>query len=115
MTPLDINTLQNHLGLLGRTRKQIPFLFVPVSSSGSPFLYTDPEEIDAEIYRDLVLSAIDPRSVKGVVMRDDNGLFRFVVEKDTKSQRVMAFLRVVQHGMFGLIPSIQNANVELEE
>tara|TARA_Y100001954_G_C15664640_1_gene529505 strand:- start:428 stop:775 length:348 start_codon:yes stop_codon:yes gene_type:complete len=115
MTPLDINTLHNHLGLLGRTRKRIPFLFVPVSRSGSPLLHTDPEEIDAELYREFVLSAIDPRAVQGVVMRDDNGLFRFVVEKDTSSQRVMAFLRVVQHGMFGLVPSIQNASVEVEE
>ena len=114
MTPQQSNIVRNHLGLLGRTRAQIPFLFVPVSKSGAPLLYTDPEEIDASVYREIVLSAIDPRAVRGVIMRQDDGLFRFVVQRDTVQERILVFLQSVEDGMAGALPNIQNSTVDIE-
>ena len=115
MTPQEILTIRNHMTLIGRTRSQIPFLYIPKDEDGIPLLRTDPEEIDAMTYLEVIQTASDPRAVRGRIQKKENGLFVFVVQAGVDPSYIANFLRDLKEGMAGQLPTLSYAMLDTED
>lgn len=58
------------LGLLGRTRKQIPFFYTSAGPQGIPVLLVDAEELDDTAILNLISASLRKGFARGVIARD---------------------------------------------
>ena len=109
MQQIDILKVNQHIGLLGRTRSEIPYMFGPAGADGLPFLYTDPKKLDTRIVLELINVAKDKRISRGTITRREDGLLQFWAPNEVAAR---VLVDALSEGLMGQMPELERAMVQ---